>query len=166
MRQRQSKDQKIYSPIYFIIFALIITVITATTTKAASREIVLSREEQTIIALINQERVEAGLPELKVDPALVELAREKSRDMVLHNYFGHISERLGSVYQQLEQAGIIYQLAAENLIGASGCQKAHQWIMASPAHSRNILNPHFARIGVGIIRGGPYGAMITQFFLN
>ncbi|MGE5581472.1 MAG: CAP domain-containing protein [Bacillota bacterium] len=127
---------------------------------------VLSNEELKMISLINQERAKAGLNELKIDFSLVKLAQEKSRDMVDHNYFGHISERFGSIYDQLKRERIIYRVAAENLAGTSNFQKAFQYFMASPAHRSNILNPQFTRIGVGVIRGGPYGAMITQLFLG
>jgi uncharacterized protein YkwD len=131
-----------------------------------SREAILTNDEIEMVALINQERMEAGLKKLEIDPNLVILAREKSRDMVSHNYFGHISEILGSVYDQLKRECVSYRLVAENLAGAPDCQKAYQQISSSPAHHGNIVNPHFSRMGIGIVKGGPYGEMITQLFLN
>lgn len=123
-------------------------------------------EEAEMVSLINQERAKAGLPELQADPTLKQLARAKSRDMVRFNYFGHSSERFGTVYDQLEHAGVRYQIVAENLIGASSCIKAIQYENQSPAHRSNLLNPKFTRIGVGIVRGGPYGLMITQILIR
>ena len=123
-------------------------------------------EDAEMVSLINQERAKAGLPDLQVDPTLEQLAETKSRDMVRFNYFGHSSERFGTVYDQLEHAGVKYQIVAENLIGASSCIKALQSENQSPAHRSNLLNPNFTRIGVGVVRGGPYGLMITQILIR
>lgn len=131
-------------------------------TTSATRIHALSGEEKEMLIVINQERMEAGLPKLQLDLNLVKLAREKSEDMAFYNYFGHISKRLGSIYQQLDREKISYHFAGENLIGAPDCRKAMKSVLASPSHRGNILNPHFKKIGIGIVRGGPYGKMITQ----
>ncbi|TCL60290.1 uncharacterized protein YkwD [Hydrogenispora ethanolica] len=127
---------------------------------------VLTREEQELVLLINQERSHTGLPELEIDPILVKLAQAKSRDMVSENYFGHISERLGTVYDQLKRAGYVYQAVAENLTGAPNYRKAHARLMSSSSHRGNLLNPRFTRIGVGIVKGGPFGEMITEILVD
>lgn len=126
----------------------------------------ISPEEKAMVKLINQERMEAGLDELEIDLTLVSLAREKSLDMVNQNYFGHNSEKLGTIDDQLQRAGVIYGKTAENLSGAPNCFKAQYYLMHSPGHRSNILNPKFKKIGIGIIQGGPYGKMITQIFLG
>ncbi len=125
----------------------------------------LTQAELELILLINQERAHTGLNQLEVDPTLVELAREKSRDMVSYNYFGHLSEQLGTVYDQLQRVGFPYQKAAENLVGCAVPRKAHLGMMSSPAHRSNLLNPRYTKIGIGIARGGPYGGMITEIFV-
>ncbi len=126
----------------------------------------LSSQEEQMISLINQERAKAGLNELIIDNSLVKLAKEKSMDMVSHNYFGHNSKRLGTIYDQLYREQIVYERAAENLAGTGNVRKAQDYLFASPTHRWNILNPKFKKIGVGIVRGGPFGAMITQLFLG
>ncbi len=126
----------------------------------------LSSEEAQMISLINQERAKAGLNELIIDNSLVKLAKEKSMDMVSHNYFGHNSKQLGTIYDQLHREQIGYERAAENLAGTVNVRKAQDYLFASPTHRWNILNPKFKKIGVGIVRGGPFGAMITQLFLG
>jgi uncharacterized protein YkwD len=127
---------------------------------------VLSDEESKLILLINQERSHTGLPELKVDPVLVKIARAKSSDMVSQNYFGHISDKLGTVYDQLDKAKYQYKIVAENLIGAPNYSKANEKTMSSLPHRNNLLNPEITKIGIGIIRGGPFGEMITELFIN
>jgi uncharacterized protein YkwD len=146
--------------------AILKQVITGNDCSNDPKENVLSAEEARMISLINQERAKAGLNDLEIDYSLVKLAKEKSLDMVSHNYFGHISTRLGSMYDQLQRERVLYQTAAENLAGAANVQKAQQYLIASPIHHWNILNPRFTKVGVGVVRGGPFGAMITQLFLG
>jgi uncharacterized protein YkwD len=126
----------------------------------------LSSEEAQMITSINQERAKAGLKELVIDYSLVKLAKEKSMDMVSHNYFGHNSKELGTIYDQLQRKQIVYESAAENLAGTGNVRKAQDYLFTSPTHRWNILNPKFTKVGVGIVHGGPFGAMITQLFLG
>ena len=127
---------------------------------------VLTREEQELVLLINQERSHTGLPELEIDPSLVKLAQAKSRDMVSGNYFGHISERLGTIYDQLKRIHYPYRSVAENLTGAPDYRKAHLRMMTSSDHRGNLLSPTFTKIGVGIVKGGPFGEMITEILVH
>ena len=43
---------------------------------------------------------------------------------------------------------------------------AHKSLMASPGHRKNILNPNYTHIGIGIVEGGVYGKMFTQLFIS
>ncbi len=149
-----------------ISMALLAKVITGNEPSGNSKANLLSSDEDEMISLINQERAKAGLKELELDLSLVKLAHQKSQDMVTHNYFGHNSKTLGSIYQQLEREKICYQIVGENLAGAGSGEKAQEYFIDSPAHRNNIFNPHYTKIGVGIVRGGPYGMFITQLFLG
>jgi len=124
----------------------------------------LTATEQKMISLVNQEREKRGLQPLSVDMKLVQLAREKSQDMIDNNYFGHTSPTLGTPFQMLRSAGVLYIYAGENLAGAGTVASAHRNLMNSSGHRHNILNPKYTHIGIGIARGGPYGMMITQLF--
>lgn len=126
----------------------------------------LTPEEQLMVDLVNQERVQRGLNPLQVDMRLVELARLKSQDMIDLNYFSHTSPTYGSPFDMMRQAGVEYRTAGENLAGASTVERAHNALMQSDGHRRNILNPAFTHIGVGIIKGGSYGMMFTQMFIG
>jgi uncharacterized protein YkwD len=126
----------------------------------------LAAEARAMFRMINRARVAYGLPQLAWDPELNELAKAKSQDMVCYNYFGHLSERLGSVYDQLHDKGILYRVVGENLVGAPGYQRAQQSVMDSPAHRGNILNADFNRIGIGVAVGGAYRKIFTQIFIN
>lgn len=126
----------------------------------------ITAEEMQMVNLVNQERAKAGLAPLAVETRLVEVARIKSRDMVTANYFGHTSPSFGSTFSLIRSRGIAYTIGGENLAGAMDVATAHRMLMNSAGHRANILEPRFKRIGIGIIRGGPYGAMFTQLFLG
>ena len=119
-----------------------------------------------MLSLINQERTRAGLAPLTIDMRLTELARKKSQDMIVNNYFGHNSPTYGSPFDMLRAAGISYRAAGENLAGAPTVERAHQLLMASPGHRANILSTYYNRVGIGIVSGGPYGKMFTQLFIG
>lgn len=128
--------------------------------------ITLTADEQKMINLVNQERQRVGCKPLKVDKNLVALARLKSQDMIDKNYFGHQSPTYGSPFDMMKSAGVTYRRAGENIAGASSVERAHQALMDSDGHRANILKPEYTHIGIGIIKGGPYGMMFTQMFIG
>lgn len=124
----------------------------------------LTADEQQMLDLVNQERQKAGLAPLKADPELTKMARVKSQDMIDNNYFSHNSPTYGSPFDMMDQFGIEYQTAGENIAGNSSVQDAHTSLMNSDGHRKNILGSQYTKIGIGIVDGGPYGKMFTQAF--
>jgi hypothetical protein len=122
--------------------------------------------EAQMVALVNEERVAAGLQPLAIDQRLVPVARQHSEEMFRLRYFGHQSPQRGSPFDRLDAAGIKYARAGENLAYAQSVAVAHRGLMASEGHRENILRPEFTRIGIGVISAGPYGRMFTQLFLT
>jgi len=122
--------------------------------------------EAEMLHYINEARQKEGLALLKKAPQLVEVARLKSHDMIKNNYFSHTSPTYGSPFDMMKQFGISYRTAGENLAGAYSVKAAHEALMNSPTHKKNILNPSFTHIGIGIVKGGPYGIMFTQMFVG
>lgn len=126
----------------------------------------IANEEQQLINLINQSRQQNGLKPLTADNQLSEVARIKSKDMIDKNYFSHNSPTYGDPFKMLNDFGIQYLRAAENIAGNSTVEKAHEALMNSPGHRKNILNPEFTHIGVGIQKGSQYGYMFTELFIK
>lgn len=124
----------------------------------------LNADEQRMLNLVNQERVNAGLNTLQIDMNLVKLARMKAQDMINNGYFDHNSPTYGSPFDMMRAYGIQYRYAGENLAGAPTVDSAHTNLMNSPGHRANILNANYARVGVGVVSGGPYGKMFVQMF--
>ncbi|QXM06426.1 CAP domain-containing protein [Crassaminicella indica] len=126
----------------------------------------LTDDEQQMFNLINKERTKKGLKPLTLDISVTNVARLKSQDMIDNNYFSHNSPTYGSPFDMLKQFGIKYLSAGENIAGNPSVKNAHTSLMNSEGHRRNILNPNFTHIGIGIKNGGKYGKIYTQMFIQ
>lgn len=121
-------------------------------------------DEAEIIDLVNQERREHGLHELTFDESLVPVARGHSGEMLELGYFSHVSPNTGTLGDRLNEAGINYTSAGENLAYAPDVQVAHRGLMQSDGHRANILDSSFERIGVGVLSAPDGTIMVTQVF--
>ncbi|MGI5839101.1 MAG: peptidoglycan-binding protein [bacterium] len=139
---------------------------TATKATVAAVPTSLSVDEAKMVEMVNRERALVGLIPLAVDKQLVLVARAKAQDMIDKGYFAHQSPTYGSPFEQMRAAGISYRYAGENLAGAPTLDQAHSGLMNSEGHRKNILNPNFTHIGIGVVTGGPYGKMFVQSFIG
>lgn len=120
--------------------------------------------EQEVIRLVNEIRVQNGLPTLTHNWELSRVARYKSQDMKDNNYFSHTSPVYGSPFQMIKNFGIRYRSAGENIAkGYASPQAVVNGWMNSSGHRANILNASFTQIGVGYVAGGNYW---TQMFIG
>jgi len=147
----------------FLLTLLVLAVWTSTSMAAVSGEADL---EKQMLDLVNKERSTAGLAPLKMDAKLMGIARLKSKDMIDKNYFSHTSPTYGDPFAMMKDYGVEYLMAGENLAGNSSLPGAHEALMNSPGHRANILKPEFTHVGIGVVKGGPYGMMITQMFIK
>lgn len=116
--------------------------------------VTLTAPEADFIRRLNGERAAVGLPALAVDANLVAIARLRSSDMAARGYFSHTSPDGQTAFTLLDQSGIPYSWAGENLARnnyppAETVTVAVRDLMASPSHRANILNSHYTRVGVG-----------------
>lgn len=123
--------------------------------------------EQQVVDLVNEERAKVGLSPLQLDTALSNVARYKSADMRDKQYFSHQSPTYGSPFEMMDQFGIEYQYAGENIAAGQVSPEAvmEAW-MNSQGHRENILNPNYTHIGVGYVSGGSYQHYWTQQFVG
>jgi uncharacterized protein YkwD len=122
--------------------------------------------EEKMLALVNKERTNRGLKALVMDEKLRELARAHSRDMFERGYFAHNNPDGKDPFDRMDDFGIKYLVAGENLALAPNTDLAHEGLMNSPGHRANILTSEFGRVGIGCIDGGQYGKMFSQEFTN
>ena len=126
-----------------------------------------SSYQQQVLDLVNAERTKRGISALTLDSNLSSVATKKSQDMVNKNYFDHTSPTYGSPFDMMKQFGISYRTAGENI--AKG-QKTPQEVvtawMNSEGHRKNILNPNFTNLGVGIAKDSKGTTYWTQMFIG
>ncbi len=121
----------------------------------------LSPDEIEMVQYVNQAREQAGLLPLDIDEDLSYVAKIKSQDMMDNNYFSHTSPIYGSPFEMMDNFGIQYKSAAENIAINSSVRGAHDAFMNSEGHRNNILNPNITHIGIGI-----HGQYFTQMFIQ
>lgn len=123
--------------------------------------------EDEVIRLVNIERAKNGLMALKYNWQAARVARTKSEDMINKNYFSHYSPVYGSPFKMLEDYGLRFSAAAENIAYGQRTAKEvmNSW-MNSPGHRANILNKSFTEIGVGAAKKANGTLYWTQLFLK
>lgn len=120
--------------------------------------------EQRVIDLVNQRRAQNGLSPLKANWQLSRVARMKSQEMHDKHYFSHTSPTYGSPFTMMNNFGIHFTAAGENIAMGQTTPEAvmNAW-MNSPGHRANILNSSYTQIGVGYVPDGHYW---TQEFIR
>jgi uncharacterized protein YkwD len=117
----------------------------------------LNAVERAIFNLVNEERVQAGLPELELDMTLVTAARRHSERM-------RDAGRLFHTNNLTVAAPSSWRLLGENVGVGSTPDSLHSRFMLSPSHRVNVLG-RFDRLGVGAVvsRGQIW---VTQRYLR
>jgi uncharacterized protein YkwD len=122
----------------------------------------------TVMTLVNHERVAAGCPALTPNDTLIQVARAHSQDMAVHRFIGHTGSNGRTPAQRVQDAGYQFRIVAENVAaGRLTPESAVQGWMNSPEHRANILNCALRDTGVGVVEAPDdptYGIYWTQLF--
>jgi uncharacterized protein YkwD len=123
----------------------------------------LAPPETTVVALVNAERVKAGLKPVVAEPRLARIAAAHAADMARNSFVGHVGSDGAGMIERALRAGYGYAYIAENVAGGQkSAETAMASWMSSGGHRRNILAPEATQMGVGhAIEGGrapKYGA--------
>ncbi|VDN48714.1 conserved exported protein of unknown function [Petrocella atlantisensis] len=132
-------------------------------------ETVIKNQELSyeVLRLINIEREKAGLHKLVMDAKLEKAAYFKSNDMLINDYFEHVSPVHGGMVDIVAMHGVPYRYLAENIAsGHTTAKKVVDGWMASPGHRKNILSPNLNKIGIGVVARTEYGYLWTQLFTD
>ena len=131
-----------------------------------------STSERQLVSLTNQARAAAGLRALRIDSTLTSIARWRSKDMIVRNYFSHNIPPSGKmVFSVLDSKGYCYSLAGENIgwnnypddVATATIQRQ---FMDSADHRSNILGKRWDVIGVGAYKGPTGKKMWTVLFAD
>ncbi|NMO21824.1 CAP domain-containing protein [Pyxidicoccus fallax] len=126
----------------------------------------LPEARRAVYERINALRRAHRLPELTPEPVLERVAQDYSDRMSAENFFAHVAPD-GSTLTRRLPADARYVRAGENLGLAPGPLAAHFGIEHSPGHRRNLLDPGFRFMGVGVTFqkvDGRDEAVLTEVF--
>ncbi|QSQ25742.1 CAP domain-containing protein [Pyxidicoccus parkwayensis] len=98
---------------------------------------------------INSLRRAHHVPELTPEPVLERVAQAYSDRMAAEGFFAHVAPD-GSTLTQRLPASLRSMRSGENLGVADGPLAAHFGIEHSPGHRRNLLDPAFRVMGLGV----------------
>lgn len=129
----------------------------------------LASDESRLVSQMNDERAANGVAPLSIDSELTAVARYRSDDQVSRNYFSHTTPDGTTVFDVLDNAGVSFTTAGENLAESRGydpVQAAVDGFMQSPPHRANLLNPDFASVGVGAAMTSDGTTILTVVFTN
>lgn len=109
--------------------------------------------ELQFVDRINALRAEKGLGRLTVHEELVSVARGWSAEMARRDQISHNPDLADSVKADWQKLG-------ENVGVGMTVEKLHDAFVASPSHYKNLVDPAFTHIGVGVVLGRD-GAIFT-----
>lgn len=115
-----------------------------------------------ILGLVNQERSNAGLGELKLSKELNAAANVRAKELV--ESFSHIRPDGRDCYTVLTDAGIMYSSVGENIaMDFSSAKKVMEAWMNSDGHRANIMSDNYTDMGVGYYQKGNHTYWVQIF---
>lgn len=121
--------------------------------------------EQAILDLTNEERKKEGLPPLKVNEKLFQIARSHSQNMAKQEKLDHVLDGKDPTHRAKEVG--YGPFVAENCAWGqrTAAEVVRTW-MNSPGHRANLLNKTATEVGIGYSvnqRSGAYYTMVFGF---
>lgn len=130
---------------------------------AMTEPMTLKQASRAVLCLVNGERARRDLAPLRASPRLRRSARRHSRDMVIRQYFSHVSLGGADARERIRRAGYLRtrpdaSLGETIVWGAEGLATPADLVrafMRSDGHRRALLDPDYRDVGVGLVRGAP-----------
>ncbi|MGM7723093.1 CAP domain-containing protein [Metabacillus sp. Hm71] len=123
--------------------------------------------EYQLFDLTNASRVNHDLPILTWDDHVRETAREHSMDMAENQYFDHTNLQGQSPFDRMKEDNVRFITAGENLAyGQFSSIFAHEGLMNSLGHRKNILEESYEYLGVGVAFNNESQPYYTQNFYS
>ncbi len=130
-----------------ICLALFIIVLNAL--PAAAQDGALAPEAQRIYDMVNQARIDNGLPPLAHNAQLTAAAQNHVDDVIAHGNWGHYGSDGSTVAMRTARAGYGSSWVSENWVAAGSPDQAMNWWLNDWIHRVNILTGHWNEIGIG-----------------
>ena len=134
---------------------------------------------EATLCLMNAERAARGLGRLQAEPLLGRVAASYARQMVRGRFFDHTSPGGSTMLARIRSTSYLHDVSSwsvgENLAWGSGSlatprAAVRAWVQ-SAEHRANLLDRHFADVGIGVAAGAPIaldpgelgGTYVTDF---
>lgn len=105
----------------------------------------------SFVDLMNDHRTSIGCPALTWSAEVAAVAQAHSADMVARDFFSHTNPDGDSPFDRLQDAGISYSAAAENIAyGYPTAEAVLDAWLGSAGHRANIENCSLTEHGVGL----------------
>jgi len=127
----------------------------------------MTKDEQTLLKLLNEERTKAHLPVLKPHPLLFKAARTHAKNMAKQRKMEHVLDGKKPA-QRVEAAGYNWGKVSENIAMAEDGEPpltaiVKDW-MESKTHRENLLDKKVSETGLGIARNDKGEIYYAQVF--
>ncbi len=134
---------------------------------AAPTQPTVEAVRMAVLRLTNEARLQAGIAPLRGDAQLDSIAQLHARDMDERGFYAHESPDGKSLLARLLDSGAPFREAAENIAEDRTPSDAVRSWLYSTGHRRNLLDPAYGRMGVGVYRqkSGRY-TYYVQVFAN
>jgi len=118
--------------------------------------------------LLTSHRKKHHLPPLSRSTILDKIAINHNIDMRKNQFFGHVSDRSGSVTDRLHSNGITFERVLENIATGESIESIFEQWLHSPSHRQNLLDPFVTSCGVGVIvdTGAPHTPLTAVLVLT
>jgi len=151
---------------FLALFAVVVPFLPAEGKKEAPK-FAMTKDEQTLLELLNKERAEKELPPLRPNPLLFKVARGHSANMAKQEKMEHILDGKNPG-QRVLAAGYDYGKVAENIAVSEGAAAPLSMIvkgwMESEIHRNNLLDDKVSETGLGIAKNDKGEVYYTQVF--
>lgn len=106
--------------------------------------------QNLLLTSTNTARIREGVPPVRGNMLLNNVAQRHAEAMASGGYFDHIDNEGRGVGERLLAAGYNYRWCGENIsAGKADASDVIDWWLSSESHRENILKPEFTEVGFG-----------------
>jgi hypothetical protein len=116
-------------------------------------------EESCFVSAINSARTAVGVAPLSIQGDLLRISRVWSQTMATAGHIFHNTSIVNLVPSN-------WQTVGENVGMGPTCDSIAQAFMNSPEHKKNILDPAFTTVGVGVVDSADGIVWVTEDFMG
>jgi uncharacterized protein YkwD len=122
-------------------------------------------EARQMFYLLNAERRKKGLSAVSYDPE-ASLVAQTVASILERSLSTGGSSSVEKVEDLLLGAGVTYSVCAQTSVACDSVVTAHSSLLQVESHKTNLLSERFTRIGVAVLKAGPWGRICVELLLG